>query len=68
MRGRCKSGQMGRKTNSANIHGFGFVGDDNDRNGVLRCLDEHMVRTGNMAVVIIILILAVILWMPRKGG
>lgn len=43
-------------------------GSDEYRNGVLNHLDAHMVRTGNMElwVIAIILILAVIAWMPRK--
>lgn len=50
----------------ADLHGI--VGD---RHGVLRCLDVHMVRGGPMreAIIIsVILILAVIVWRPRKGG
>ena len=43
------------------IHGNGSV-----RDGVLRCMDVHMVRSGNMCKVLIILIIAVILWWPRK--
>ena len=43
-------------------------GNNNDRYGVLRGLDVHMVRGGNMGIVIGILIIAVILWWPRKGG
>ena len=42
-------------------------GNNEHRNGVLRNLDAHLVRTGHMWTVIIILILAVILWWPRKG-
>ena len=39
-----------------------------DRYGVLRHLDEHMVVIEIMKTVLIILILAVIVWWPRKGG
>lgn len=45
-----------------------LYGNNIHRNGVLRCMDVHMVRTGNMGIVIAILILAVIIWWPRKGG
>lgn len=41
-------------------------GCDSNRYGVLRSLDVHLVRTGNMGLVIGILIIAVILWWPRK--
>lgn len=41
------------------------------RNGVLSHLDSHILRGGRMREAIIIsaiLILAVIIWMPKKGG
>ena len=40
----------------------------NDRYGVLRGLDRNLLRGGDMGIVIGILIIAVILWWPRKGG
>lgn len=36
------------------------------RYGVLGSLDVHMVRDRNMGIVIAILVIAVILWWPRK--
>ena len=41
-------------------------GCSNNRYGVLRGVDVHLVRTGNMGIVLGILIIAVILWWPRK--
>ena len=41
------------------------------RNGVLSHLDSHILRDGRMrevTIILIILITAVIIWMPRKGG
>jgi len=60
-------GSMGRRSDHlvmdrTHLHGSGCT-----RYGVLRCLDVHMVRTGNMGIVVGILIIAVILWWPRKG-
>jgi len=43
-------------------------GNNGDRYGVLRCLDVNLLRGGNMGIVAGILIIAVILWWPRKGG
>lgn len=46
-------------------------GDRIDRSGILRNLDAHLVRGGPMREAVIIagiLILALILWRPRKGG
>lgn len=46
-------------------------GDIGSRYGVLRNMDVHLVRGGPMreAIIIsVILILAVIVWTPRKGG
>lgn len=43
-------------------------GNNDDRYGVLRGLDRNLLRGGNMGIVIGILIIAVILWWPRKGG
>lgn len=37
------------------------------RDGVLRGMDVRMVRTGDMWTVVIILIITVIIWWPRKG-
>ena len=50
---------------------LGVHGCDEYRNGVLHTLDAHLVRGGTMREAIIIsvfLILAVIVWMPKKGG
>ena len=44
-------------------------GDQRTGNGVLRGLDSHMVKDGDLlGVVIAILVLVVIVWWPRKGG
>lgn len=48
-----------------------FYGIGGVRYGVLRGVDVHMVKGGQMreAIIIsVILILAVLMWMPRKGG
>lgn len=48
-----------------------FHGAHKRRDGVLGCLDVYLVRGGPMreAVIIsVILILAVIVWWPKKGG
>ena len=42
-------------------------GIDGSRHGCLRDLDVHLLRTGNMGIVIAILVIAVIVWWPRKG-
>lgn len=43
-------------------------GSNNNRHGVLRVLDENMVRGGNMGIVVVILIITIIVWYPWKGG
>lgn len=43
-------------------------GSSGDRYGVLRGVDVHMVRSGNMGIVVGILIIAVIIWWPKKKG
>lgn len=61
---------MGRG-NSLVMDRAGLHGDNEYRNAVLRCLDVHMVKGEIMreAIIIsVILILAVIVWRPRKGG
>lgn len=53
------------------LHRPDFHGSDEYRNAVLRNLDVHLVKGGAMreAIIIsVILILAVIVWMPKKGG
>lgn len=48
-----------------------FHGSHEYRNCVLRSVDVHLVKGGPMreAIIIsVILILAVLMWMPRKGG
>ena len=49
----------------------GVYGGIGNRYGVLRNMDVHVVRGGKMREVIIILIFlitAIIVWMPKKGG
>ena len=49
----------------------GIYGGVGNRYGVLRGLDVHVVRGGKMREVVIILIFlitAIIVWMPKKGG
>lgn len=58
-------------SNSLVMDRSGLHGDNEYRNAVLRCLDIHMVKGGIMreAIIIsVILILAVVIWRPRKGG
>lgn len=53
------------------LHRPDLYGGNEYRNAVLRNLDVHLVRGGAMREAIIIsaiLILAVIVWMPKKGG
>lgn len=53
------------------LHRTDLHGGHEYRNAVLRTLDAHLVRGGAMREAIIIsaiLILAVIVWMPKKGG
>jgi len=53
------------------LHRPDLHGGNEYRNAVLRNLDVHLVRGGRMREAIIIsaiLILAVIVWMPKKGG
>ena len=57
----------GRKGNNLDLHRTGIHGDCGYRYGVMRSLDVHLVRTGNMWIVQGILILAVIVWYPWKG-
>ena len=46
-----------------------IYGDGGVRYGVLRSMDVHMVRNKYMeiAYILLILIVAVLLWRPRKG-
>ena len=60
-----------RKGNSLVVDRISVYGNHGNRYGVMRNLDVHMVRGGKMreAIIIsVILIVAVIIWMPRKGG
>ena len=61
---------MARRTrNRMDMGGTDRHGDQRTGNGVLRGLDSHMVKDGDLlGVVIAILVIAVILWIPRKGG
>ena len=44
-------------------------GLDGSRSGVLHGMDVHMVKDGDLlGIVIAILVIAVILWWPRKEG
>ena len=63
---------MGRRGNHSLVlgrsdhHGIGGT-----RDGFLRVVDAHLVKGGTMREAIIIsaiLIIAIWLWMPRKGG
>lgn len=61
----------GRESNFMDLHRADDHGSDSDRYGLLYCLDRNVNRGGPMreAIIIsIILILAVILWKPWKGG
>ena len=61
----------GRKGNGMDLHRTNLHGPDRDRNGVLYCLDRNVNKGGTMreAIIIsVILILAVLLWKPWKGG
>ena len=58
---------MGRRHNFLECDRADRHGRVRARDGVFGSLDVHMVRTGNMGIVIGILIIAVILWWPRKG-
>ena len=62
---------MNGRGNGMELDRTHFHGDHEYRNAVLRTLDAHLVRGGAMREAIIIsvfLILAVIVWMPKKGG
>lgn len=62
---------MNGRGNSMELGWTYFHGNHEHRNGVLGHLDVHMVKGGQMreAIIIsVILILAVLMWMPRKGG
>ena len=61
----------GRKSNSMVVDRPSVHGSSDSRYGWMRVMDVHMVRGGPMkeAIIIsVILIVAVIIWMPRKGG
>ena len=60
-----------RKGNGMELVRTGVYGGIGNRYGVLRHLDVHVVRGGKVREVIIILIFlitAIIVWMPKKGG
>lgn len=62
---------MGRQNHYLELDRTDLHGGHEYRNAVLRNLDVHLVRGGAMREAIIIsaiLILAVIVWMPKKGG
>lgn len=59
-------GSNGLVVDRACVHG-----NNDDRYGVLRGLDVHMVRGGKMREAVIIsaiLLIAVIIWKPRQKG
>jgi len=66
MKGDSKNG-MG-KSERFQLSRTRIHGNVSDRYGVMRCLDVHMVRGGDMALVIGILVITLILWWPRKDG
>ena len=60
---------MNGKSNRLVMDRVSVHGNVSNRYGVLRCLDVHMVRGGNMreAIIIsVILIIALWLWKPGK--
>lgn len=63
---------MGRKhlraSHNLELHRTDIHGTDSGRYGCLRVMDAHMVRGGNMGLVIGILVIALILWWPRDKG
>ena len=59
---------MGRRSNDLVVDRTSLHGNSINRYGVLRGLDRNLLRGGDMGIVIGILIIAVILWWPRKGG
>lgn len=62
---------MNGKGNSMVMDRTHIHGSHECRNGVLRNLDAHLVKGGAMreAIIIsVILIMAVVAWMPKKGG
>lgn len=58
---------MGRANHSMVMDRISVHGGSDNRYGWMSNLDVHCVRTGNMGIVIGILIIAVIVWWPRKG-
>lgn len=62
---------MGRRSHLGQLARTDIHGNNVHRYGVLGCLDVNLLRGGTMreAIIIsVILIFAILLWMPKRGG